>query len=91
MLKKFRYLRAGLFFSTLLLVLGCDDKEEKQPEVEIHVPKGVEVKVKRIDEDEMVIVAELIALSAVTIWALFGPGARRRWSKSNSARLDIEG
>lgn len=81
--KKSRYWKSGLVFAALIFVSSCDDEEEKQPEVEVHVPKGVEVKVKRIDDDEMVIVAELFALSAVTIWALFGPGARRRWADSD--------
>lgn len=68
-----------LGLAALLLLSGCDDEEEKTPEVEVHVPKGVEVKVKRIDEDEMVIVAELVAVTGVVLWSLFGSGARRRW------------
>lgn len=65
-----------LALAALLLVGGCDD--EKKPEVEVHVPKGVEVKVKRIDKDDMVIAGELALLSGLAIWALFGPGAGRR-------------
>lgn len=68
-----------LGLAALLLLSGCDDEEEKTPEVEVHVPKGVDVKVKRIDEDEMVVVTELIAVTGVVLWALFGSGARRRW------------
>lgn len=68
-----------LGLAALLVLGGCDDEEEKKPEVEVHVPKGVEVKVKRIDDDEMVIAAELLAVTGVVLWALFGPGARRRW------------
>lgn len=64
--------------AALLLLSGCDEEEKKNPEVEVTIPKGVDVKVKRVD-DEMVIVAELIALSGVIMWALFAPGARRRW------------
>lgn len=74
-----------LCLAALFLLGGCDDEEEKQPEVEVHVPKGVEVKVKRIDDDEMVIVAELLAVTGVVLWALFGPGARRRWPDVMSA------
>lgn len=68
-----------LGLATLLLLSSCDNEEEKTPEVEVHVPKGVEVKVKRIDEDEMVVVAELIAVTGVVLWTLFGSGARHRW------------
>lgn len=74
----FRGVSLGL--AALLLLSGCDDDEEKNPEVEVHVPKGVEVKVKRIEDDEMVVVAELLAVVGVVLWALFGPGAGRRWS-----------
>jgi hypothetical protein len=68
-----------LALAAALFLGGCDDEEEKKPEVEVHVPKGVELKVKRIDEDEseMIIVGELALFTLVTIWALFGPGATR--------------
>ncbi len=68
-----------LALAAALLLGGCDDEEEKKPEVEIHVPKGVELKVKRIDEEEsdMIIVGELALFILVIIWALFGPGATR--------------
>lgn len=86
-MKKKRWRRVvPLGLTALLLVGGCDDEEEKPPEVEVHVPKGVEVRVKRVDDDEMVIVAELLALSGVVVWALFGPGARRRWPDVDQAR-----
>jgi hypothetical protein len=77
-----RYWRSAvpLGLAALLMLGSCDEEEEKKPEVEVHVPKGVEVRIKRIDDDdEMVIVAELLALGGVVVWALFGPGARRRW------------
>lgn len=68
-----------LALAAVLLLGGCDDEEEKKPEVEVHIPKGVELKVKRIDEDEseMIIVGELALFTLVIIWALFGPGATR--------------
>ena len=70
---------ASLALVALLFLGGCDDEEEKPPVVEVEVPKGVEVKIKRIEDDEMVIVAELAVTVGVVLWALFGPGARRRW------------
>jgi hypothetical protein len=72
-----------LCLAALLLLGGCDDEEEKKdPEVEVLVPKGVQVRIKRIDEDEMVIVAELAAFVGIVVWALFGPGAGRRWPET---------
>jgi hypothetical protein len=68
-----------LALAAALVLGGCDDEEEKKPEVEVHVPKGVDVKVKRIDEEsDMIIVGELALFTLVIIWALFGPGASRR-------------
>jgi hypothetical protein len=69
-----------LALAALLMLGGCDEEEEKNPEVEVHVPKGVDIKVKRIDEDdsEMIIVGELALFTTLIVWALFGPGATRR-------------
>lgn len=88
MAKKFWYRAMPLGLAAFLLLGGCDDEEEKPPVVEVGVPKGVEVKVKRIDEDEMVIVAELVATAGVVLWALFGPGARRRWPLPDASPVD---
>ena len=69
-----------LALAALLVVGGCDE-DEKKPEVEVHVPKGVELKVKRAGDDrnDMVIVGELALFTTLVIWALFGPGATRRF------------
>ena len=76
-----------LCLAALLLLGGCDEEEEKKdPEIEVLVPKGVEVRIKRIDDDEMVIVAELAAYLGVVLWALFGPGAGRRWPETRRDR-----
>ncbi len=68
-----------LGLTALLFLSGCDDEEKKNPEVEVTIPEGVDIKVKRPENDEMVVVAELLAVTGVVLWALFGPGARRRW------------
>lgn len=69
-----------LALAAAFLLSGCDDEEEKKPEVEVHLPKGVELKVKRAgdDDSEMIIVGELALFTLTIIWALFGPGATRR-------------
>lgn len=72
---------AALFF------LGACDDEEKKPEVEVHLPKGVELKVKRSGDDEtseMIILGELALFTAVIVWALFGPGASRLRDEATS-------
>jgi len=69
-----------LALAAALLLSGCDEEEEKTPEVEISLPKGVELKVKRDDDDEseMIIVGELALFTLAIMWALFGPGATMR-------------
>lgn len=59
---------------------GCDDEEEKPPEVTVNVPKGTVVKVEHTDpdKDEMIVVGELALFTVVIGWALFGSGASRR-------------
>jgi hypothetical protein len=67
-----------LTLAAILLLGGCDE-EEKNPEVEVHVPEGVDVKVKHIKpDDDMIIAGELALFSLAVIWALFGPGCRRQ-------------
>jgi ABC-type uncharacterized transport system auxiliary subunit len=69
-----------LALAAVLVLGGCDDEEEKNKQVEIHVPKGVDVTVKQTEEEtnDMIIVGELALFTLVIIWALFGPGATRR-------------
>lgn len=69
-----------LALAALLVLGGCDDDEEKNPEVEVHVPKGVDLKVKRAgdDDNEMIVIGELALFTTFVVWALFGPGATAR-------------
>lgn len=70
---------APLALVVLLGLSGCDDEEEKPPEVEVQVPKGTVVKVTHTDEEsEMIVVAELAAFTGLVVWALFGRGATKR-------------
>lgn len=73
-----------LALATLLALGGCDDDEEKPPEVTVNVPKGTVVKVEHTDPDadEMIVVGELALFTVVIAWALFGPGATRRFRGS---------
>ena len=65
-----------------LVLGGCDDEEEKPPEVIVEVEKDTKVTVKR--KEEMIIVAEFALFTGVIVWALFGFGATRRWSAGSS-------
>lgn len=69
-----------LALAMLLVLGGCDDEEEKPPEVVVEVEKGTEVTVKIREKgaDEMIVVGELALFTVVVVWALFGPGATRR-------------
>ena len=69
-----------LALATLLVLDGCDDEEEKPPEVTVNVPKGTVVKVEHTDPDadEMIIIGELALFTVVIAWSRFGPGATRR-------------
>ncbi|MDH3665193.1 MAG: hypothetical protein OEU92_35125 [Alphaproteobacteria bacterium] len=75
-----------LALAALLVLGGCDDEDEKNLEVEVHVPKGVDLKVKRAgdDDSEMIIVGELALFTTLVVWALFGPGATRRFGREPS-------
>lgn len=79
MLKTIGWKAAPLALAALLVLGGCDDEEEKPPEVEVQVPKGTVVKVTHVDGDhEMVVLGELALFTGLVVWALFGPGAARR-------------
>ncbi len=69
-----------LALAATLALGGCDDEEEKPPEVVVEVEKGTEVtvKIRERDTDEMIVVGELALFVVVIVWALFGPGATRR-------------
>ncbi|MEZ5933756.1 MAG: hypothetical protein R3F54_17750 [Alphaproteobacteria bacterium] len=76
------YLRKAtpLVLAALLFLGGCDDEEEKPPEVTVNVPKGTVVRVEHTDpnKDEMIVFGELALFVVVIAWALFGPGATGR-------------
>ncbi|MGI9421553.1 MAG: hypothetical protein ACR2RA_27305 [Geminicoccaceae bacterium] len=69
--------------AALLVLGGCDDDEDKPPEVIVEVEQGTQVTVKHKDKDadEMIVIGELALFTVVIAWALFGPGATRRYSK----------
>lgn len=74
-----------LALAVFLALGGCDD-EEKPPEVTVNVPKGTVVKVEHTDPDkqEIIVVGELVLFTVVIAWALFGPGATRRFDRIGS-------
>lgn len=74
---------APLTLAVLLALGGCDDEEGKDKIVDVQIEKGTEVRIKVRDEktDEMIIIGELALFTTVVIWALFGPGATRRWDE----------
>lgn len=73
-----------LALAALLVLGGCDDEEEKRPEVIVEVDDGTDVtiKVREKDANEMIVVGELALFTVVIVWALFGPGATRRFRGS---------
>lgn len=78
-------LRGAMPFAlaALLVLGGCDDDEDKPPEVIVEVEQGTQVTVKHKDKDadEMIVIGELALFTVVIAWALFGPGATRRYSE----------
>ncbi len=67
-----------LVLAAVFVLGGCDDEEEKRPEVIVEVEEGTDVTVKTRNKEEMIVVGELALFALVIAWALFGPGATRR-------------
>ena len=76
-----------LVLAALLMLGACDDEEEKKEVVDVQIDKGTELRIKVREEDksEMIVVGELALFTVFIVWALFGPGATRRFRGSEES------